>query len=138
MRRDFRSERGASEGFMIMMMVALLAFAGLAYDAGMAFNARREATNIASSAARAGADEIDTNILYAFGRTVLDTGPARSTARNAVITAGGNPVEVSIRGPQEIFVRVERTHTTVFLGAIGIDSFEVEGEAIARVEGRAR
>ena len=119
------------------MMVALVSFAGLAYDAGMAFNARREATNIASSAARAGADEIDTDILYAFGQTVLDAGPARSTARAAVHTAGGRPLEVRVRNPREIYVRVERTHTTVFLAAIGIDSFEVEGEATARVEGRA-
>ena len=45
-RRGSQRERGASELMMLIFMIAIIGFAGLAYDAGMAFNARRQATNV--------------------------------------------------------------------------------------------
>lgn len=121
---------------MIIMMVALVAFAGLTYDAGIAFNARREATNIASSAARAGADDVDTNELYRRGVAQLSPG-ATGTARRAAQANGAESTKVRVKNLEEIEVKVSLSHETVFLTFIGIDRFDVEGEAVARVESRA-
>ena len=74
-RRRLARERGASEVFMLLMIIPLLLFAGLAYDAGMAFTARRSATNTAAAAARAGADQVEEDIIYLTG-CLLYTSPS--------------------------------------------------------------
>lgn len=135
-------ERGASEVFMLVMMTALLAFAGLSYDAGMAFNARRQAANIAASAARDGADAVSTDALYSEGVPRLSNGAngssAESVAAQAVNATDATLLEVYRTSDFELFVRTEIVHETTFLKIIGLGSLTVEGEATAVVESRAR
>ena len=132
-----RTERGASEIFMLMMMITMLAFAGLAYDAGMAFNARRAATNAASSAARAGAMEVDENYLYTTGLPRLESS-ATSVARNWAENEGMTVLDVDVENWVEVYIEVEAVHETTFLQVIGIDTLEVRGEARAMAQSRAR
>jgi len=129
-------ERGASEVFMLIIMTSLLAFAGLAYDAGMAFNARREATNIAASAARTGANEVSTDALYGEGLAKLDVNNAISKAHGS-IPSDVEVIEISPVSDSELFVKVEITHTPVFLQLVGFDEFVMTGEASARVQAGA-
>lgn len=131
------SERGASEVFMVMLMITMLAFAGLAYDAGMAFNARREATNAATSAARAGALEVDENYLYTTGLPRLESS-AESVARNWAENLGMDVIEVDVENWVEVYIEVETEHQTTFLQVIGIDSLDVRGEARVMAQSLAR
>lgn len=134
-------ERGASEVFILIMMTALLAFAGLSYDAGMAFNARRQAANIAASAARSGANTVSTNALYSEGVPRLSDGrngpSAESIAAQAVNGTDATLLEVYRTSDFELYVKTELVHETTFLGIVGLDSLTVEGEATALVESRA-
>ena len=135
--RPQHGERGASELFALILLVAMLAFAGLAYDAGMAFNARRDATNAASAAARAGALEVDEDYLYTTGLPVLESS-ATDVARAHVYSEGLRVLEVDVRNFVEVYVKVEATHQTTFLQVIGIGSLTVEGEARAMAQSRSR
>jgi len=125
-------ERGASEIFMLVLMTALLAFAGLAYDAGMAFNARRDATNLAASAARAGANQVSVDALYEDGVARLDdsaAGTAEQAIRDQV-----DEVRAYELSDDELLVEVDIEYETVFLQIIGINSLSLQGEATARVQ----
>ncbi len=74
-------ERGAVTVFVTIITVALLAVGGLVADGGRILTARREATNVAESAARAGAQAIDLTALRTTDRLVLDPPAAISAAR---------------------------------------------------------
>lgn len=136
--RRFCGDRGAGEMFLIILMTSLIGFAGLAYDAGMAFNARREAVGVAGAAARAGADEVDETWLYLTGQPSLDAGEATSAARNFALNHGADTAQASVPGTApfqfQIQVRVTKTHNTQFLRLFGVSQFQVEGRATANVE----
>lgn len=132
-----RTERGASELFILLMMTTMLAFAGLAYDAGMAFNARRHANNVASAAARAGANEVETDALYTTGIPLLDHSNATAAARNRVTLAGLTVLETEVEMGIQMRVKVQATHETTFLQVIGIGSLTVEAEAKVMAESLA-
>ncbi|MEZ5230977.1 MAG: Tad domain-containing protein [Acidimicrobiales bacterium] len=70
-------ERGSVTVFTVVMTVALLFMAGLVFDGGQILNARRVAANIAESAARAGAQELDEDAARGTGATTLDAWPLR-------------------------------------------------------------
>lgn len=124
-----RRDRGASEVFILLMMTTMLAFAGLAYDAGMAFNARRHANNVAAAAARAGADQVETDALYTVGVPLLDVSDATAAARQRVALDGLTVLEADVANGVQMRVRVQATHNTTFLQIIGIGSLTVEAEA---------
>lgn len=132
-----RSDRGASEVFILLMMTTMLAFAGLAYDAGMAFNARRHATTVAASAARAGANEVEPDALYTIGIPMLDRSNATDAARNRVDLAGLTLLEARVENGIEMHVRVRAAHETTFLQVIGIGSLTVEAESKVMAESLA-
>jgi len=132
-----RTERGASELFILLMMTTMLAFAGLAYDAGMAFNARRHANNVASAAARAGANEVEPDALYTIGIPLLDESNAVNAARNRVALDGLTVLEADVEMGVQMRVKVQATHETTFLQVIGIGSLTVEAEAKVMAESLA-
>ena len=127
------SERGAADVFMLMLMALLIAFAGLTFDVGMAFNARREATNIATAAARAGANAVSTDALYQDGLAEIDPGLALSAAA-AAIPADASRTGWRIEDNSELWIKIEMVHDTSILRIIGINQFTVSGEGIARVQ----
>ncbi len=127
-------ERGASEGLILMMLATLVGFAGLAYDGGMVFNARRDANNMAATAARAGANVIDIDAFYDTGKAEIHP-DGTDVAWAAVQTAGGVPLEATISGEinERILVRVQTEYETAFLKFFGIGTFTIEGEYMALV-----
>jgi len=67
--------------FVVVLMVALLALAGLVLDGGRYFTAQRNARNTAAAAARAGAQGISEDSLRAAGAPVaLDPADAYNRA----------------------------------------------------------
>ena len=111
------------------MMTTMLAFAGLAYDAGMALNARRHASNVAASAARDGANQIESDALYTVGLPLLDSSDATSAAANRVNAAGLTLLTARVNAGVQMEVKVQATHRTTFLQVIGINSLTVEAES---------
>ena len=81
-------DAGQVTPFAVLLSVALIAVAGLVLDAGIALSTKVQALDIAQSAARAGAQQLD---LYAYrtrGVTQLDTGRAAVAARSWLASAG--------------------------------------------------
>ena len=70
-------ERGSVTVFVVIFTIALVFVAGLVFDGGQILAARREASNVAESAARAGAQAIDEGELRRSGQIRLDPLNAR-------------------------------------------------------------
>lgn len=75
--RPILDERGSLSAFVAVVAVALIMVAGMAYDGGQIVAAQATARDLASSAARAGAQEVDVDRLRGSGDAVLD--PERAT-----------------------------------------------------------
>lgn len=130
-----RDERGATLVFYSVLFVGLAGFAGLAYDAGNLFAKRREAHNLASAAARAGANDVTEESVRAGRPEVAPS--AASTAVQFVVAAGGRG-NASTTPPDLVEVTVELDVSFEFLGLFGISSATVDGASTARVEETTR
>ena len=75
-------ERGSVAPFVAVIATALLMVAGMAYDGGEVLAAQARARDLAANAARAGAQEIDLDVLRATGRAVLRADAAEAAARS--------------------------------------------------------
>lgn len=129
--RDVRDDSGAILPFYVILLTSLMILAGVAFDAGMLLTAKREAYNVASSAAREGANDIDIDSIYQSRPVLAST--AGGTAQAAVVRQGGTPAGVDVT-ERTIAVRVEFDVEMEFLGVIGIDSRTVMAEATAEIE----
>ena len=125
-----RSDRGVVTVFVAGITVALLMVAGLVVDGGYVLAARREASNVAESAARAGAQALDTNAARNNANATLD--PAAATrAAQAFLVSAGRVGTVTVAGGT---VRVEVTiqQRTYLLSIAGTRSITVKGVGEAR------
>ena len=127
---DGGGDRGSLTLMLAVMMVSLLALAGLVIDGGRKLNESEGAYAIAQEAARAGAGIVDRSAAYRSGTFQVDPGEAVAAAR-AYLTAAGYRGSVSIAGAEEIRVTVTVTEPTVVLSLIGIDSMTSTGTAVA-------
>ena len=123
------SDAGQVTPFVVLLSVALLAVAGLVLDAGLAISSKVQALDIAQSAARAGAQQLD---LYAYrttGVTRLDTGRAASAARSWLASAGvtGDASATATT----VTVTVRRTSRTQILQLVGVRGLHVSATATA-------
>lgn len=118
-----------------VMLPLFLAVVGLATDGGIVFSARRELQNIADSAARAGAQQIDVRVYReSRGRSVvLDEQSAGQVA--ADYAAGHGPsrdVLVDVE-PRRVQVRVSSDVPTSFLRLVGIGTVQISAVTNAEV-----
>ena len=102
----FHDEDGTVSAFVAVLAVALLAVAGLAYDGGQIIATTAQARDVASAAARTGAQQPAAVDVHA-GRTGLDAAAAHDAATDFLDAAGATG-SVTIDGPQ---VRVSVTVT---------------------------
>ena len=129
------AQRGQALAWTAVMLPLFLAVVGLAADGGLVFSARREIQNVADSAARAGAQQIDVRVYReSRGRTVvLDESAAHSIAAEHVARQGSDlqaRIEVD---PRRVRVEASRDAPTSFLRLVGIGTVRVSAAASAEV-----
>lgn len=100
------SEDGTVSAMVAVLTLALLACAGLAYDGGAIITATAAARDIASGAARAGAQQVASAAVHQ-GRTDLDPVLAVAAAE-AFLTVAGVTGTVSVDGAT-VIVTVQTT-----------------------------
>ena len=104
------AERGSITAFVAVISFALVMVAGMVYDGGQIVAAQAEARAVASKAARAGAQEVDTGSIRATGRPTLHPARARTAAQRyldeagvpGTVTVSGDTVRVTVRITQEM------------------------------------
>ena len=129
------AQRGQAVAWTAVMLPLFLAIVGLAADGGLVFSARREIQNVADSAARAGAQQIDVRVYReSRGHTVvLDESAARRVAAEHVARQGSDlqaRIEVD---PSRVRVEASRDARTSFLRLVGIGTVRVRATATAEV-----
>ena len=127
-------QRGQAIVWVAVMLPLFLSVVGLAIDGGIVFDARRELQNVADSAARAGAMQIDQETYRATsGETVvLDQPAARQVADEYAAGQGVGIATIAVE-PQRVVVTVSRDVPTSFLRLVGIATVRVSATAPAEV-----
>lgn len=118
-----------------VMLPLFLSVIGLTIDGGFVFSARRALQNVADSAARAGAMQVDERAYRESSgqRVVLDVEAAREVAAAYVATQRGGLTAGVQAEPQRVVVQVAREVPTSFLRLVGIQSAHVTATASAEV-----
>lgn len=122
----WRDDRGMASVAAVLMLVVVLAGAGVVYDGGRALAARREAINVAEGAARAGATTVT-----AEG---LRQDPAAAAARDFLTASGvafSDIVSITVT-TNSVTVVVRSSTDAVFGNLIGNDEIVVYGTGVAR------
>jgi Flp pilus assembly protein TadG len=127
MRRD---DRGTITVFVTVFMVALLVVAGLVIDGGTTLAARREAINVAESAARAGVQGLDEDAVRTASTVRLSPAAARTRVQN-YLSLSGHTGTVTLEG-DTVIVEVTITRPLHILGIAGLGTTTVTGRGSAR------
>lgn len=129
-RRLHADERGQVLVSVALLMLGLVAIAGLVADGGMLFAQRRELQNVADAAALAGAMQLDVDGYRASGGTVveLDEGAAYDAAVAYLAGEGDLAYAVNV-SPVQVEVSASREARTTFLRLLGIGGVEISAAA---------
>jgi hypothetical protein len=127
----FRDERGQVTAFVTILVVALLAAAGLVLDGGRLLSERRELRDLANGAARAGAQAVSIDALRGSGGPLIDERAAQDAAI-AYLAAAGETGEVRVDG-DVVRVRVVGQTKLLLLQIVGVQGREVVGRGQARL-----
>jgi len=127
--REVARDEGSASLFVVVLVPALLATAGLVIDGGYALAARQEAAGVAEQAARAGADALSRDGLRASGPVRLDPAAATTAARD-YLAGTGHTGTATVSG-DAVRVSVRITRPTAVLSAIGIDTVSATATATA-------
>ncbi|MFF0518832.1 TadE/TadG family type IV pilus assembly protein [Actinomadura nitritigenes] len=128
------ADRGTIAMYTVLFTPIVLMLAGLLVDGGLAIHARQRAADMAEQAARAGANQIDTEALRTTGEPVLDPGRARAAACD-LLGDFGTQVAASRcdADQQQVTVSVEITVKPQILGIVpGFGSFTLTSTETAR------
>lgn len=129
-----RDDRGTIAMYTVLFTPIVLLLAGLLVDGGLAIHARQRAADMAEQAARAGANQIDTDALRDTGDPVLDPGRARAAACD-LLAAYPDRITASQcdATEQEVAVTVRISVRPQLLGIIpGFGEFQLTSSATAR------
>lgn len=122
-------DEGRVSAFVVTLLVAILALAGLTLDGGLALAAKIRASGQAEAAARAGAQALDLGAYRATGAVRLVPAQATAQARSYLATVRATGT-VTVTG-DTVTVTVTATHPTQLLGLVGISTLSVHGSASA-------
>ena len=134
-RRWQAAQAGQAIVWTAVMLPLFLSVVGLAIDAGILFSARRELQNVADSAARAGAMQVDVRAYResSGANVVLDQAAARDAAAEYVAQQGKRMAATVAAEPQRVVVSVSRDVPTSFLRLVGITTVRVSATTPAEV-----
>jgi Flp pilus assembly protein TadG len=122
--------RGSVSLYFAIVTLAALVMAGLVVDGGAALATRERAADLATQAARAGADALTPASLRGLP-TALHADPAAATrAADAILTDGGATGQVTVSGAT-VTVTVHLPRHTVILSAVGLDNISQTASASA-------
>ena len=132
-RHRVRARAGDDAGqvtpFVVVLTIALIAFAGLVLDAGMALSAKVQALDAAQAAARAGAQQLNLTAYRESNLAELDPPRAEAAARGWLTSAG---LDGSVTATTAtVTVTVRRTSRTQLLQLVGVRSLDVSATATA-------
>lgn len=130
--RNGRDERGSVSVWLLTSTFVMTMLVGLAVDLGGQVHAQQRAHDLAAQAARTAGQRLQAGPAIEGDRVSVDTGAARSAARDYLRAAGVAGV-VTTAGGDVITVRVADAYHTRFLGLIGINRLTVTGDASARL-----
>ncbi len=122
-------QRGSVTVVVTIMTVTLIFVAGLVLDGGLMLNARRNAANVAESAARAGAQELDETSARRDNATVIDIDRAVERAHR-YLTANGYTGHATAT-PDSVTVSVQIDQRLMILGIGGLADVTVTGQGAA-------
>ncbi|MFJ7218930.1 pilus assembly protein TadG-related protein [Amycolatopsis sp. NPDC098790] len=125
----WQEEEGRVSAFVVVLMLGLMALAGLGLDGGLALAAKVRATGQAESAARAGAQAVDLAAYRATGALRLLPGEADGLARRYL--AGVGATGTVIATAEAVTVTVTASQRTQLLSLIGIPAIGAHGVGAA-------
>ena len=127
---DPDTERGTVTASVVILVVSIIAAAGLVYDGGRLMNARREATSVAASAARTAAQELDVDLFETGDTVTLIPTDADSVARQLLTAQGYDNFEITVTG-DTVRVVVRDDVPLTLLGPVAGRTKRVTGVATA-------
>jgi len=125
----WRADDGRVSAFVVVLLIGILALAGLGLDGGLALAAKVRVVGQAESAARAGAQAIDLGIYRATGRLRLVPAQADALARGYLAGIGATGT-VTAAG-DTVTVTVTTTQPTQLLSLIGVRQIHAHGTGSA-------
>lgn len=125
----WRADEGRATAFIVVLVVGILALAGLTLDGGLALAAKVKANGEAQAAARAGAQAIDLSAYRNTGTLQLVPAQAVADAQSYLATVGASG-RVTVSG-DTVTVSITATQGTQLLGLVGISSLTVHGTGSA-------
>jgi Flp pilus assembly protein TadG len=128
-RQWWGTEEGRVSAFVVTLVVAIVAMAGLTLDGGLALAAKVRAGGHAEAAARAGAQALDLGAYRTTGTVQLVPDQAVAEAQTYLAQVGATGT-VSVSA-DTVTVAVTSTHRTQLLGLVGISSLPVHGTGSA-------
>ncbi|XVQ12203.1 TadE/TadG family type IV pilus assembly protein [Spirillospora sp. CA-255316] len=129
-----RRDRGTVGMYVVLFTPAVFLLAGLLVDGGLAIHARQRAADMAEQAARAGANEIDTDALRRTGEPVIDPARARVAACDLVASYDDEVTGTRCEADEEqVDVTVQLTVRLQLLGIVpGMGEFTMTSTASAQ------
>jgi Flp pilus assembly protein TadG len=128
--RWWRDDDGQITGFVVVLVIGILALTGLTLDGGLALGAKVRATGQAEAAARAGAQAIDLTTYRTTGTLRLIPTQAIKDAQ-AFLAAEGATGTVAVT-EDTVTVTVTTIQPTQLLGLINIESLSLHAQGSAR------
>ena len=125
-------DQGQITVFTVLIMAALLLVTGLVLDAGLALSSKTQALDVAQSAARAGAQQLDVAAYRADGTLLLDRAGATAAAQRWLSTAGMTG-QVTVTGTN-VSVTAHTSRRTQLLSIVGVRTLSVSASATATAQ----
>lgn len=126
-----RDDRGSVSLYFAIVTLAALVMAGLVVDGGAALATRERAADLATQAARAGADALTQTSLRNADPTGLVADPVAATqAADAILTDAGATGQATVSG-DTVTVTAHVPRHTVILSAVGLDDISQTATASA-------
>lgn len=127
----WRDEHGSISVWMIASAVALIGIAGIGTDLSGQVHTKQHAQDVASQAARVGAEQVGGDIVSGNAATV-NFASARYAAQQ-YLHAAGLTGSVNVADGNTIEVTTAETYDTMFLGLLGINRLKVTADATAQL-----